>query len=289
MSGRIARALLAALLACGAPDDDWVAEVGGERIGIEELRARLEPRWGEEPDATREDLVLQELEALIDERVALDRARELGVEVAAGEVDRRIADLLHGEEGSSDAAFRESVRREMTIERAALLELAERIEVGESALLHHFQANPERYAEPARVEIRQILVRDEETAHKLLGELRGGADFATLAESHSLSPDARNGGLLPPFARGEMPEVFDRAFELEPGRLSEPLESPYGFHLFRVEQRMAEVPPDFETARDQIRAELEQVRLEELTREWRRQIRRTAEVQVNESALERLP
>ena len=101
-------------------------------------------------------------------------------------------------------------------------------------------------------------------------------------------PEAGEGGLLPAFARGEMPEVFDEAFKLRPGGLSRVLESPYGFHLLRSETRIPAHDPELTEVRDAVRMELQQKRLAELRRGWLRGLRRNANIRVNERLLETL-
>ena len=123
---------------------------------------------------------------------------------------------------------------------------------------------------------------------RLLEELREGTDFASLAAQHSLAPEASEGGLLPPFSHGEMPEVFERAFELKPGKLSDVVESPYGFHIFLLNARFPAREAELEEVRDEIRADLEQERLAELKLEWLRSLLLSSEIRINEQLLETL-
>lgn len=79
-----------------------------------------------------------------------------------------------------------------------------------------------------------ILVKDKSAAQKLHQELRGGADFASLARQHSECPSKANGGDLGEFGRGAMVKEFDRvAFGLTVGELSEPVQTRFGYHLIR--------------------------------------------------------
>ena len=152
----------------------------------------------------------------------------------------------------------------------------------------HFEENRERYSLPRRVSLRQIVVVERERAEMLRGRIEDGEDFTLLAVNNSLAPEAPAGGLLPTFAEGELPEIFDLAFQLPPGRVSDVIESPYGFHIFRVEEVLPAREPDFAEVRAEIQLELEQERLEELKREWLRGLRRRADVQLNQRLLEQL-
>ncbi len=287
-----ASAALCALLmlnACGGGGEDtWIAEVNGHQIPISQLRRILEVRFEQEPEVPREDILNEELSQLVTQQVILNRARELGIEVTQREADTRLR-KLHGNDFSGiDSEFLDEIRTQMLMERTELEDLADRIRFPESALVLYFEENRGRYRTPERVRIRQIVVEDEAKARQLRAQLGEGADFASLAAEESLAPEAGEGGLLPAFARGEMPEVFDEAFKLRPGGLSRVLESPYGFHLFRSEARIPAKNPELTDVRDAVRMDLEQKRLAELHRGWLRGLRRNANIRVNERLLETL-
>jgi parvulin-like peptidyl-prolyl isomerase len=285
--------LFACLLAigCGGGGDDWVADVDDHRITRAELEQAVADR-GAPADADREDVLHEELERLVEERIVLNRAEKLGVEISDEEVDERIRELVGTEEEMprelATPEYREELRRQMLLDRTAVRELAEKVDVSESAIVHYYEEKRDTLRAPPRVRIRQIVVPDVEKANRILSELRKGADFAELATRESIAPEAVNGGQLPPFAEGEMPEEFDRAFRLEPGQLSPVIASPFGFHIFRVEEKLPAAEASLEEVREQLRNELEAARLAELRRDWLREIRASARIRVNERLLEQL-
>jgi parvulin-like peptidyl-prolyl isomerase len=283
-------ALLAALvLGCGSGRSQRaVATVDGSPIPVAALRSALEARGGDSDGAARDQVLNEELNRLVSEEIVLNRARELGVEVTGADVDRRL-ERVHGPQFSDpDPEYRERLRREMLLERAALVDLGDKLAVPESALVLHFEEHRHEFAEPERVEIRQIVLDDRARAEELRARLLAGEDFAQLAGEHSIAPEAAEGGWLPPFARGELPDAFDRAFELAPGKISEVIESPYGFHIFRVEALHPPREPEFADVRERISLDLERERLEDLRRDWLRELRRNADIQVDERLLEAL-
>ena len=277
------------LSACeGGSKDTWIAEVNGRQIPVSDLRRILVARMEQEPEVAREDVLNEELSRLVTEQVILNRARELGIEVTQREAEMRLH-KLHGNDFSGiDPEYLAEVRTQMLMERTEFEDLADRIQFPESTLVLYFEENRSRYRTPERVQIRQIVVEDQAKARQLRAQLGEGADFASLAAEHSLAPEAGEGGLLPPFARGEMPEVFEEAFKLRPGGLSRVLESAYGFHLFHSEARIPAHAPKLEEVRETVRTELEQKRLAELHRGWLRGLRRNANIRVNQRLLETL-
>jgi len=128
----------------------------------------------------------------------------------------------------------------------------------------------EQYVQPEQVHARHILFKVAENAsEKEVGaaqqraaevreRLLGGADFAALALE--LSEDTASkaaGGDLGFFRRGQMVPAFeDVAFTLKPGTLSEPVRSPFGFHVIRVEAKQDAKITSFEAARLAIAREL---------------------------------
>jgi peptidyl-prolyl cis-trans isomerase SurA len=101
---------------------------------------------------------------------------------------------------------------------------------------------------PATISFRQIVVtpkaspeanaRAKAQADSIVLELRQGADFATAARRFSQDPGSRDqGGSLNWFRRGVMVPQFERvAFALKPGVISDPVESPFGYHIIQVER-----------------------------------------------------
>jgi parvulin-like peptidyl-prolyl isomerase len=282
--------LLICLAACtpGTSGDEWVATVNGRPISLEALQETLGPAVGEASAEEREEIMLRELERLIREEVVLTRAEELEVEVTDEEIDAFLVRLFGENRESVDPSFREEIGREMLMDRTAVLELASELEVPDSAVAFHFAEHRDRYAAPPQVQVRHIVVEDEEKARWVLAQLQSGADFEELARTHSLGPEARHGGLLPAFTRGELPEAFDRAFDLRPGQVSDVIESPYGYHVFLLEKPISQYEPNLEEVGEKIRGELRESRFTSLRDNWLRELRRKARIRINEAALESL-
>jgi peptidyl-prolyl cis-trans isomerase C len=91
--------------------------------------------------------------------------------------------------------------------------------------------------------------------HTILDQLKGGADFATLAKEKSKDPGAAEGGDLGFFTKDQMvPEFADVAFKMYPGQLSNPVKTQFGWHIIKVEDKRTKQPPEFEKVKDQIEA-----------------------------------
>jgi peptidyl-prolyl cis-trans isomerase C len=103
------------------------------------------------------------------------------------------------------------------------------------------------------VHARHILVESEDEAKAIEDELKKGADFAELAKKKSKDPGASDGGDLGFFTKDQMvPEFSAVAFSLEPGKISDPVKSQFGWHVIKVEEKRSRKAPDFEQVKSQI-------------------------------------
>jgi peptidyl-prolyl cis-trans isomerase C len=103
------------------------------------------------------------------------------------------------------------------------------------------------------VHARHILVETEDEAKAIEGDLKKGADFAELAKTKSKDPGAADGGDLGFFTKDQMvPEFSAVAFALEPGKISDPVKSQFGWHIIKVEEKRNRKAPDFEQVKPQI-------------------------------------
>ena len=134
----------------------------------------------------------------------------------------------------------------------------------------------------AKISEEQAKQQARALADKLLADIKGGADFAKIAQEQSQDfGSAPDGGDLGWFKRGRMvPEFEKAAFETEPGKLSEIVETEYGFHIIKVEEKRQELPEDFDSQKETYR---EQAMSQEKMRVWQqyeKQLRDDAKVEI---------
>jgi peptidyl-prolyl cis-trans isomerase C len=104
------------------------------------------------------------------------------------------------------------------------------------------------------VRARHILVEKKEDAERIIGELNGGASFEELAKQ-SRDPSGQNGGDLGFFSAGQMVPAFETAaFALAPGEITqEPVETQFGWHVIKVEEKRMSEPPSFAEVEAELR------------------------------------
>jgi peptidyl-prolyl cis-trans isomerase C len=97
------------------------------------------------------------------------------------------------------------------------------------------------------------LGENEEEAKAIAEQIKGGADFATLAKEKSKDPGAADGGDLGFFTKDQMvPEFADVAFKMYPGQVSNPVKTQFGWHVIKLEDKRTKPIPEFEKVKDQI-------------------------------------
>lgn len=103
------------------------------------------------------------------------------------------------------------------------------------------------------VRARHILLDNREAADAVVADLENGADFAALAKERSKGPSGPSGGDLGYFSKQSMVPAFsDAAFKLAAGETSPPVQTQFGWHVIRVEDRRKRPVPPFDQVRDQI-------------------------------------
>lgn len=102
------------------------------------------------------------------------------------------------------------------------------------------------------VRARHILVESEPDAQAALKRVNGGEDFAKVANEMSKDPGSK-GGELGWFTKERMvPEFAETAFKMQPGQISDPVKSQFGWHIIQVEERRQKQFPGLDQVRDQV-------------------------------------
>lgn len=237
-------AILCASSALSAPagaqaPDPVVARVGGEEIRLSDIAEAAQGLPEELRGVPQQVLFPMLLDQLVDRKVISITARNQGLDKDP-QVQRQVA-------RATDQAL-----------QTALLQR----DLGPSLSPDALRARYDREVagKPGEEEIRarHILVADEAKAKQLIQQLKGGADFSTLARQNSTDPSAQaGGGDLGFFKRGDMlPEFSQAAFGLKPGDITEtPVRTRFGWHVIKLEERRTAPAATFEQSRDELRQE----------------------------------
>lgn len=191
-------------------------------------------------------------------RVPPDQRRSFLLNVM---VDMKLLSSAAREAGMADTdvfAKRLKFLEERALRRAYVAEIIGAAE-NEEALRAEYDAYVAAFTPADEVRASHILVEEEDKAKELKAQADGGADFATLARENSIDPGAANGGDLGFFGKGMMVPPFEEAaFALaNPGDISEPVQSQFGWHVIKLEEKRQSQPRTFEELAPELRQKLQ--------------------------------
>lgn len=293
--------VLIGMTGCGVFGRDYAAIVNGEKIPIQDFEDRLKVRMALMENASAlgsEDKMRirkEFLNELIDEKILLTRARALGLSVSTDELNKRLeeikADYPEGLEKifpkSKDFnSWKEDLKKRMLLEKLVEKDVNSAVTVTDAEALVHYKANKEYRTSEERVRLSQILLQDRAMAEEALKRLKAGADFAALAKEVSSGPESSRGGDMGYFSRGVLPENMDaEVFKLRPGQISGIVESPYGFHIFKLEKKEKAGRADFPAVKARVIADLKKQKEDAAYRNWLDRLRADSKIVINEEAL----
>lgn len=244
--------------------------------GDEQLRAML-------AEVTPDVLV-----AAIDEMLLMQRGKELGLRLA----DEQFTAILENikkenrlqneeqfqaalrQEGMTLEELRRSIERRMIIDRVQQTDVLQKLSITEEDAKTYYADHPEEFTTPASVTLREIMITipestsptgetgitaaQAEEAEQRAVEIHkrvtsGGEDFGRVASEVSDAPSKANGGLIGPIKRSELaPALQEVLAKLKPGEVTQPVRTPRGYQLIKLESASADVQQSFDEVRDVI-------------------------------------
>ena len=214
-------------------------EIKGQALMLRALR-----QYGDAKPADWLPIIERLLEDEIDLNLLASEAEKRGVKPPEDALDQAVASLksrypVHRFRRSLDALalrpidLRRRARLRLLAEGLLRLESASQ-SISDEALVAWKAKNPMG----EKLLVRHLLTASQSEAQEAVTLYKKRRfSFADLVRRFSKAPEASQGGLLPAFERGELPAVFDQAFSLKMGEVSDPLESEHGWHVLRLEDR----------------------------------------------------
>lgn len=213
-----------------------VAIVNGEEIHLSTLVELLPEQYRENMDTFYPMALQQAVDVVL-----LRQAAERAIPADDAEVQKRVDEL----------------RKQIVFQTHLSRELKKRMteEAVEAAYQDYVANNPP--VEETRA--RHILVETEAEAQSIVIELKGGADFAGLAEERSIGPSAPQGGDIGYFTDDRVVEPFAKAAAaIKPGEFgTTPVQTQFGWHIIKVEDRRMSEPAPLEAVREEIEKRIE--------------------------------
>lgn len=217
-------ASVAALSACsGGGDDEKIMTSKAGDVTKSEFYQEMKDSVGEQA------MQMMVLEKVLEDKYKVDDKK---VDEEFNKNKEQLGDNFEAflaQQGQTPDSFKKMIRLQMLQEAA----LTDGVEVTDEELEKRIEENK------TEINARHILVEDEETAKEVKEKLDKGEDFAKVAKEYSTDPGSKEeGGDLDWFGYGVMvPEFWEAAYALEPGTISEPVQSDHGFHIIEVKEK----------------------------------------------------
>jgi len=246
------------------------------------------------------------LDDLVDQKIVLEKIKELKIEVTAKEVDQAIErvkadnqltqeDLLAElkEQGSNYESYRESIKEEL--ERIQLInyEVKSKIILREEEIEKYYNTHKDEFTSEGRVRLALIFLKQEDPADKnearalyqkaqdILSMIKDGKNFANLARKFSKGPGASEGGDLGVFKMSELnPEMAEIIKDLSAGEVSKPIIRPYGIKIIKVEEKDGGGEKSLEQVRNAIQTILYRKELDKKYSAWIKELRKKAYIKI---------
>jgi parvulin-like peptidyl-prolyl isomerase len=192
-------------------------------------------------------------------------------------------------EGLTSDEWKKSVENNLLINKLISKLVNSKVSVSDSDMLSYFEGNESKFHKREQVRALHIMVETEEEIRTIQKELTTKQkDFLELAKEFSLGPEGAGGGDLGYFEAGQMPEEFDNVFKLKINGVSDIIRTPYGYHLFKVVDKVKERKMSFDESKKQI----EKILLEELQnrafQKWLVQLKKESEIEIKYEFFEKI-
>lgn len=278
------------------PELRVLATVNGDPITMGEFLERF-ARAGLKPEKEAEFQVKEEfLNRLIERKMMLREAQRRRIKIGLLEINQRIETMktAQGKDvketlsglGIDYEKWKSDLWEDMMIERLISRDVVRNVHVSAAEIRRYYQENLQEFQRPEQVRVRQIVVDGEEEAQRILDQLYNEkADFAALARKKSTAPEAEEGGDLGYFAMGDMPGEFNVVFGLPRGGVSGVVKSPYGYHIFKLEDKRKAGRLGLEEASKEIAEKLSRQKQDLRYKQWLTELRGRTKFVVNYQGL----
>jgi peptidyl-prolyl cis-trans isomerase C len=267
-----------------AKDDDVVAKIGDRKITISEFNKMLgyldseKQKVIEKNPQLKENILQQYIQGIVISNLAKKKGFDKNPEL------KEQLELL-----KDNIIAIEYLKKEVT----------NKVEVSEEDIKAYYESHKDEFKTPEMVRSRHILIKTDpsasdndkkkakEKADEILKKIKAGEDFAKLASDVSDDTGSKpKGGELGFFPKGRMVKPFeDAAFSLKPGEVSGIVETQFGYHIIKVEEKKEPGMEPFDTAKEKIKQKLLQERTKTKVTEFIEKTMKEANIEIHPEIL----
>ncbi len=297
-------------LAQAATINKFVAVVNDEVITQQDVDQLLSVLYAQYSQEYKGDELLQKMEQvkkdilnqIIEDKLVLSKAKELGIKITESEINERLDYIKKSfskekefyktleTQGITVANLKDMYTDKIMMKKLVDYEVKSKISVLPSETSSYYEKHGGQFMEKVQYRVKNILIKAKDEAafelariemDNVYNKLKQGEDFDALAKQYSQGPNAEKGGDIGYIEKGQMLETLDKAiFKLKPGEFSEPVKSEIGYHIFKVEDIKSEKPAGFEEAQKDIQMILFQDKFKVMVNEWLSNLKKKAYISI---------
>ena len=274
----------------------------------EELRTELGQQGlsGDALEKAIQEKVADSLRDQIDQLLLVQKGKELNINVDA-DVNRRLADIqsqskitdpekfhewLQQQSGMTFEDFKQQLHNQFMTQRVIGEEVYRNVTIPKAELEKYYEEHKADFVRQEMVSLREILISTgdnspekvaaaEKKAKAIDDRARKGEKFTDLARQYSDASTATADGMLGSFKRGElMKQIEDVVFKENKGYVTDPIRTPDGFRILRIEEHYTAGQASFDEVADEINSKLMEGRVQPKVRAYLTQLRENAFLQI---------
>ena len=292
-----------------AADDEVIAKVNGRPIyGSELQRAKKAYQAGQQiPADKQKEFDKMALNQLVSAELLYQEGRKLTISDLDKQVDDKIAqgkkrfptqqdfEKTLKSLNMTESDVREYTRRDIVIANYVQNNFASKVTITEEESRKFYDQNLDKFKQPEQVRARHILIgvdakatdadkkKAREKIETVKRSLAGGSDFAKLAKESSTCPSSQQGGDLGYFGKGQMVPAFEQvAFSLKPGTVSDIVETQFGYHIIKVEDKREASTQSFTDVKPRIDEYLKGQKINAAITAHLEEARKTAKIEISQ-------
>jgi len=247
-----------------------------------------------------EDMIINQL---IEDKLILSEAKRQGIAATDKEIEIKLQTVKNkfeteenfrntlAEQNISLSELRDRIKSDIIKSKLIRKEMGAKVTITPKEVQEYYNSYIEDFTEPEKVRVIGILVRKNrggrtEEENKFLIEkikelIKNGEDFKRLAKEYSEETNGGGGENIELIEKGQMIKEIDEAiFSLEEGEISNVIESPIGYHLFKVIEKIPAKVKDFEVAKSEIEDLLYKEKINEKLKKWLTELKKNAYISI---------
>jgi len=251
-----------------------------------DLKNFLKLQYADIFEQKNSDKLLSRLfDVFCEQQVICFKAKQDGIQVGEDEISAYIQEVRSRRQDLD--IDRQTIRNVLIVQKFLLAGAYRDIEVSDDEVARFYEANLREFQKSEEIRLSQIMVKDREKLLAVRSQLLAQPSrFAELARSESLSPEAASDGAMGFFEKGMLPQEMEEVvFSLKVNEISPIVESPYGFHLFKVTQKKKSRMLQLAAVKDEIRSKLLSAKLSAAYEDFLRGLRVEVPVRIDHQNL----